>query len=185
MQCGDGEVRVIYQGELNPAEYLRALIPLPTVELSGLVTITATFCYATVTDPEDPGNYTRSGLDITFRPHVQRFATDTAVDPASHPFFKRSNFDTEHQRRRDAQEWETTVHQANTFRGSTLSQPVFDIHYNARTGGGAARDPRRIRYALVVTVRSRQTPDLYNRVLRTFAGRLEVLQPIITVPVRL
>lgn len=42
----------------------------------------------------------------------------------------------------------------------------------------------RIPYALVVTVESKQTRDLYDQVAPTYAGRLEALQPIIELPVR-
>jgi Subtilase family len=183
--CDDGMVRVLYQGELNPSQYLRALIPLPNDEyLNGYVTIESTFCYATPTDPQDPGSYTRSGLEITFRPHVRRFSREDATVPQSQPFFKKSDFDNEHVLRNDAQKWETTVHASRRFRGTSLLQPVFDVHYNARSSGGAAREAKKIRYALVVTVRSPRTPNLYDNVLRAYAGQLEALLPIIDIPVR-
>ncbi|MBV9140744.1 MAG: S8 family peptidase [Pseudonocardiales bacterium] len=44
--CDPGTVRVLYQGELTPAKYLRARIPVPHGELSGFVKIKATFCFA-------------------------------------------------------------------------------------------------------------------------------------------
>jgi hypothetical protein len=184
MMCGDGQVRVIYQGLLTPAQYLRAQIPLPPVQLAGNVRIAATFTYATEIDPEDPGSYSRAGLDITFRPHDERFESDDAVDPSPRSFFRRSAYDTEGALRRDAQKWETTLNHDETLRGSSLLNPVFDIHYNARTNGGDARSPRAIPYALVVTVESRRTADLYDRVVRAYAGRLEALQPVIELPVR-
>lgn len=146
--------------------------------------ISATFTFATETDPEDPGNYSRAGLDITFRPHDQVFVNDDAVDPKSGPFFRRSAFDTEKALRRDAQLWETTLNSSRTMRGSSLRNPVFDVHYNARSNGGAPQTPRAIPYALVLTVESRRTVDLYDQVLRAFAGRLEAFQPIIELPVR-
>jgi hypothetical protein len=183
--CDDGMVRVLYQGELTPSQYLRAPIPLPSDEyLDGYVRIASTFCYATPIDPQDPGSYTRSGLEVTFRPHMRKFASREATVPQSKSFFKRSDFDNEHVLRSDAQKWETTLHAAYRFRGSSLLQPVFDIHYNARSSGGAARDAQKIRYALVVTVWSARTPDLYDIVLRTYAGQLEALVPIIEIPVR-
>lgn len=183
--CEDGMVRVLYQGELNPSQYLRALIPLPSGEyLAGNVTIGATFCYATPTDPQDPGSYTRSGLEVTFRPHIGRFARPDSTVPQSKPFFRKTDFDNEHVLRNDAQKWETTLHATHSFRGTSLLQPVFDIHYNARSSGGAARDADKIKYALVVTVRSARTPNLYDAVLRTYAGQLEALLPIIEIPVR-
>ncbi|WP_323743720.1 S8 family peptidase [Clavibacter phaseoli] len=184
MTCSDGQVRIIYQGTLTPAQYLRAQIPLPADQLQGNVKVKATFTFATETDPEDPGNYSRAGLDITFRPHDQVFATEEAIDPKSGSFFRRSAFDTEGALRRDAQLWETTLNNSRSMRGSSLRNPVFDVHYNARANGGNAQSARAVPYALVVSVESRRTVDLYDRVLRAFAGRLEALQPIIDLPVR-
>jgi hypothetical protein len=178
-------VRVLYQGELSPSQYLRALIPIPIGEyLAGLVTIEATFCYATPIDPQDPGSYTRSGLEITFRPHAGSFSREDATVPRPRPFFRKSEFDVEQALRTDAQKWETTLHASQRFRGTSLLNPVFDVHYNARASGGAAREAKRIRYALVVTVRSPRTPDLYDTILRAYAGQLEALLPIIDIPVR-
>jgi hypothetical protein len=183
--CDDGMVRILYQGELSPSQYLRALIPLqPDEYLSGYVTVDATFCYATPIDPQDPGSYTRSGLEITFRPHVGKFANDDATVPQSRPFFRRSDFDNERILRNDAQKWETMLHATKRLRGTSLLQPVFDIHYNARSSGGTARDAKKMKYALVVTVRSPQTPSLYDNVLQAYAGQLEALMPIIEMPIR-
>ncbi|WP_143711731.1 MULTISPECIES: S8 family peptidase [Paenarthrobacter] len=185
MVCGDGEVRVVYQGELTPGRYLRAQIPMPDRGLSGKVKIAATFTYATLTDPQDPGNYTRSGLVVTFRPHDQKFAKDDALDPQSKPFFKKTAFDTEGTLRGDAQKWETVLNREQGFMAKSLRNPVFDIHYNARTNGGQAIGAERIRYALVVTVTSPRTPDLYDQVVRTYAGRLEALRPVIELPIQI
>ncbi len=182
--CEDGMVRVIYQGELSPAQYLRAPIPIPDDPLLGFVTLSATFCYATVTDPQDPGSYTRSGLEVVFRPHASRFASDEATVPKSRPFFRRAAFKTEQESRNDAQKWETTLHASDRFRPTSLLRPVFDIHYNAREAGGAARDADRIKYALVVTLRAPRVPDLYDRVVRTYSSQLQALVPIVDIPVR-
>lgn len=183
-ECPDGMVRVVYQGELSPSQYLRAPIPLPDDQLQGMVGIEATFCYATPTDPEDPGSYTRSGLEVTFRPHMARFKDSASTLPKSVSFFKKHDFETEQAMRNDAQKWETTLNAQRRFQSASLSGPVFDVHYNARSSGGAARDAERIRYALIVTIRAPRVPDLYDRVVRAFAGRLEALTPIVEIPVR-
>lgn len=183
--CADGMVRVVYQGELAPSQYVRALIPTPASGLMGFVTVRATFCYATPVDPEDPGNYTRSGLEITFRPHVGKFSKPTAVDPTSKSFFKKTDFDPEHSLRGDAQKWESVLSQEQRFRASSLQDPVFDIHYNAREAGGPARSAERMRYALVLNVTCPRVPDLYDRVSATFAGRLEALVPLVDIPVQI
>lgn len=52
--CKDGEARIVYQGELTPGQYLRTPVPLPDGVLEGMVTMTATFCFACETDAHDP-----------------------------------------------------------------------------------------------------------------------------------
>ncbi len=68
VECDDTVMRVVFQGRITASKYIRAPIPLPTGPIAGMVTINATLCYATPVDPHHPGNYTRSGLEVTFRP---------------------------------------------------------------------------------------------------------------------
>lgn len=149
-----------------------------------MVKIHATFAYATETDPEDPGNYSRAGLGVTFRPDDKKYAKDDAVDPRPQSFFKRNAFDTESELRQDAQMWETTLNATKNMRGSGLHNPVFDVHYNARSNGGGPDAPRAIPYALVVTVDARKEPDLYDRVVQTYASQLEALVPVVELPIQ-
>ncbi|HKP02856.1 MAG TPA: S8 family peptidase [Chthoniobacterales bacterium] len=185
--CPDGTARIIYQGELTPAQFLRAQIPVPTSEMKGKVGIRATFCYATRTDPEHPGNYTRSGLDVKFRPHDQRFTVRPGADvapgqPDSKPFFQLREFSNESELRRDAHKWETTLHRAKFFKPQSLRNPVFDIHYVAREGGAPVNVAQKIRYALVVTVSAPKTADLYDNIRRRYSTILVPLRPVISVP---
>lgn len=182
--CEEGSVRILYQGELSPAQYLRALIPLPQEQVKGLVSIAATFCYATPTDPQDPGSYTRSGLQVVFRPHAAKFK-DGSTEPTSRPFFQRSDYDDERTLRSDGQKWETTMRASQTLQGRSLFRPVFDIHYNARSFGGQALGAEKMRYALVVTLTAKKMVELYEIILRDYAGRLEVLKPRLEIPVRI
>jgi hypothetical protein len=181
--CEDGMVRVVYQGELSPSQYLRTQVPLPEGALSGKVYIGATFCYATQIDPQDPGSYTRSGLDITFRPHMERFSRGNSILPKTLSFFRRSDIDAAKELRSDAHKWETTLNSNLSCLSSTLRNPVFDVHYNARSSGGAPTEAAKIRCALVITVVAKRVPDLYDKVLRTYAGQLEALNPIIEIPI--
>ena len=64
--CPDNCVRVVYQDRITAACYRRIHIPLPIGGLAGMVSITATFCFATDVDPEHPSNYTKSGLSVFF-----------------------------------------------------------------------------------------------------------------------
>lgn len=182
--CSDGMVRVVYQGELSPSQYLRAAIPLPDEKLLGRVRIHATFCYATPIEPQDPGSYTTSGLEVTFRPNATKFASDDSTVAKTSSFFKKGAIATEQALRNDAQKWETTLNADRTFLPKSLFNPVFDIHYNARSAGGAARDADKIGYAMILTITAHKVPDLYDQVVRSYAGQLEVLTPVVEIPVR-
>jgi len=183
--CPAGAVRVLYQGTLDPAGYLRMSVPLPPEELRGLVTIRATIAYATPVDPSHSDAYSKAGLDIVFRPHSGRLANEEGSTVAkSRPFFQRKQFATEAERRSDVHKWETVLHRSDRLRGSSLQAPVFDIHYNAREAGHSGSGFERIRYSSVVTVEAPREPDLYNSVLRTYAGQLEAMTPVINIPLR-
>lgn len=185
--CPPGTARIVFQGELNPAQYLRAPIPMPSEQMAGNVTIKATLCYATPVDPAHPGNYTRAGMDVVFFPHDQQYAEDSPSPDKlkSDPFFQLKEFSNEQELRHQAHKWETTLHrEKKTKRASSLSNPFFTIHYNAREGSGPTRAAERIRYALVVSVSSPRTPDLYDRIVRRYATVIQPLTPLVQIPVR-
>ena len=181
--CGDGEARIIYQGELLPGKYLRARVPLPPGQLSGKVTLRATFCYASPVDPQDAAAYTKAGLIITFRPHQDQHKSGSALAD-SRPFFPAAEFRDEAELRTDLGKWETVLHAEKSFLGGSLLEPVFDIPYNARDGGGPAPSgAERIRYALVLTVRALRHPDLHEEILKAH-NALEALVPQISIPIQ-
>jgi len=185
--CPDGTVHVLYQGTLEPGKYLRARVPLPASGVSGDVKLRATFCYATETDPQDPINYTRAGLEITFRPDKTKFtktAGKLSQQPASKPFFSVGGFQTEDELRRDAHKWEPCLKATRNFRSTTLNDPSFDIHYNARKAGANDLRAQSIPYALVLTIHARQTKDLYNKVTQRYRTILQPLNPILQIPIR-
>ena len=183
--CPDGCVRVVYQDEITAAHYRRIQLPLPKQRLSGKVHITATFCFATSVDPEHPGNYTKSGLSIVFRPNRSRFNRAEAIHPATAPFFCPADlYPTERQLRADAHKWETCLHRRVSKLARSLNGPVFDIHYNARSGSRADASADKIRYALVLSVEAPRVPNLYDQVVRAYRAQLQPLQPVIQVPIR-
>jgi hypothetical protein len=176
---------IVYQGELRPASWVRMQIPIPTKPMSGLVRIAATFCFATLTDPQDPLNYTRSGLEVRFRPHDQKRTDPNQPQPNSSHFFQAKDVATEESSLRiDAHKWETTLHKCRSMQGTGLRNPVFDVHYNARAGGRAAKAADKIPYALVITVASKNTRDLYDSILQRYPTMLEPLRPVIDIPIR-
>lgn len=183
--CADDEVRVVYQGEISPAKYIRASIPVPPGEITGMVNLKATLCYKSQTDPHHPGNYTRAGLEIRFRPHSEKFKNPTQTHPNTKRFFGSSpSGATEDVLRRDAWKWENCMHSTARMRGSSLHNPVFDIHYNSRLEGRNFSPDQKLPYALIVSVKARGVADLYDQIVRKYATQLEPMRPILEVPVQ-
>ena len=182
--CPPGVARVVYQGELKPGKYLRAPLPLPVGGLNGNIRLTATFCYASPTDPQDAAAYTRAGLETVFRPNDGKIK-DGKANANTKGFFDMKKYATEEERRSDMGKWETVLHGAKKMRGTSLKNPVFDIHYNAREAGGKASGPEKIRYALIITVDAPKHANLYNEILRAYAKTLVPIQPQVSLPIRI
>jgi hypothetical protein len=134
-------------------------------------------------DPHDPSNYTRSGLDITFRPHADKFAKD-AAHPISSSFFRRTDYDTEKELRQDAHKWETTLHRRRRFNPATLKDPVFDVHYQVRESGHATVGDK-IRYAMIISVVAPKVENLYDRIVQRYQTQLEPIRPVIEIPIQI
>jgi hypothetical protein len=183
--CPDGSVRILYQGTLDPGKVTRAVVPLPDLPLKGMITIRGTFCYASQTDPHTPGDYTRAGLGVTFRPHSDKLGSPKGKKPGwipnpefpeSRSFFQEEGKIPEQSLRKDARKWDTVRHAQDTMRASSLKNPIFDIHYQAREPGSAGSPSQALRlpYALVLTISASQHADIYDDVITAFP----VLAPI-------
>ena len=176
--CPDGFIRVVYQGELTASKYLRAEIPLPEEALRGMVKIMATCCFATPIDSAHPGSYTRSGLEIFFRPNADHFDPG-ATHPKTDGFFSQSRlYETEDVLRSDAHKWETCLHGTIRKQARGLVRPVFDIHYLSRDEGHVDHQTAKIKYALVITIEAPRHADLYDMVVRKYRNRLEPMVPL-------
>ncbi|NHQ86748.1 S8 family peptidase [Iodobacter sp. HSC-16F04] len=181
--CPSGVARIVYQGELKPGKYLRASLPLPEGGLNGNIRLKATFCYASPTDPQDAAAYTRAGLETVFRPNDEKIKEGKA-NADTKGFFDMKQYATEEERRSDMGKWETVLHGSKSMRGSSLKNPVFDIHYNARESGHKANGAEKIRYALIITVEAPKHAELYNEILRAYAQTLVPIQPQVSLPIR-
>jgi hypothetical protein len=179
--CPTGVVRVVYQGLLNPGQYLRTPIPVPDAFPKGIVNITATFCIASATDPADPSNYTRSGLDIYYRPDSRKME---GKHPKTQPFFRLRDIESEGSLRENAHKWETVMHSSVRRKGPLISDPAFDVHYQTRVGGRRSTGSAAINYALVVTVTASSVVDLYDKVQLRYGNLLLPIQPRVTIQVR-
>jgi len=189
--CDDTVMRVVYQGKISASKYMRCPIPVPRTMMTGMVTIKATLCYATPVDPHHPENYTRSGLEIFFRPDKDKKREDEDGTESEHALTKtffgaqQKDYQTEEELRKDAWKWENCMHAKKRFRGSSLNDPVFDIHYNARMEGHNDTRGQEINFVLVITVEAPKVRDLYDQVVRRYATLLEQLVPVIDIPIRI
>ena len=189
--CDDYEAHILYQRLMPTSGAVRLYLPVPD-GLTGDVEIKATFSFYCDVDPEDALNCTRGGLDIQFRPDARRFAAPyvkngkiiTPTAAMTDAFFSASSFyATEHLRRDDAQKWETTLTRTKTKRASSLYQPSFDVSYIARAHGRNGVRPSNMKFALVLTLRSKSARDLYDRVIVGSGNRLQPMRPRAGVPV--
>ena len=89
-----------------------------------MVEIAATFCFATSTDPQDPLNYTRSGLEVRFRPHDGKRKDPRQIHADASYFFQAKDVSVEEaDLRADAHKWETTLHKSPDDAGLRPAQP--------------------------------------------------------------
>lgn len=150
----------------------------------GDVLLAASLVIAPEVDPEHPGTYTRSGLEVAFRPHSAKFTKRKAgAKPAKHAktrsFFSPANLygQSETVLRDDGHKWEPCLHHEEKLRSSSLADPCFDIYYHKRESGMKVVDPQPIPYAFVVSLKAPKVKDLYNRVVHAYAQQLVPLRP--------
>ena len=173
----DNTATVIYQGNLTPKKFNRMFIPIPDETIDGEVEITATLCFTSDVDPADTFYYTKSGVDINFRPHSKK-GIGANGHPKKDDFFKEENkFLNENELKKDGGKWETTLHAKKTKRGSSLFEPCFDIRYHERINGMTQNSQQSIPYALVVTIHSKKMPNLYNKIVSKYKNKLQQLKP--------
>lgn len=186
IKSDDHTAHIVYQKTISPGQWLSAEVPLPDTELKGNVELCATFCFAASTDPQHTINYTRAGLEVVFRPHSERFDVNSETQQKSKRAKSRSFFSlgtmyrgTEAELRDDAHKWETVLHERATLRGSSLRQPTFEIHYHTRDEGQVdTANTKPMPFALVLTIRCKSEPKLYDKIVTRYPGLLQQIQPI-------
>ncbi len=187
------EVKILFQGRLVAGKYVRHQIPTPAL-LQGMVELEATLCFATPVDPNFPSSYVQAGIEATFRPHSEKRGKWKDEDGVEHDsagaksvslFNQKSVYGESHERR-DAHLWDTVLKTRKSMRHTSLKDPVIELHYNRRVEGrpSTAADQPDIPYALVLTLRCKAMPDLYNQVRSRYSTSLQVLAPRANVPIR-
>lgn len=171
IDCANDTATVIYYGSLAKNKYLRAPIPFPNVPFNEAFELTATLCIQTPVDPEHSVNYTRAGMQVSFRPRFGLGDADT-----DDFFGQNSQYKTERECRSEGHKWETCLHRSKRFSADTLlSDPLFDIRYHARDSSRHVKNVSApdMQYAMVISVKVKDF-DMYN-VIRQ---RYTILNPI-------
>ena len=179
--CPAGVARIVYQGELRPGKYFRAQLPVPPEGLEGMITLKATFCYSTQVDPQDPGAYTKSALEVVFRPNKNKIKNGS---PASRSFFAGKTYSSEYDKRHIEHKWENVLHAKCRMSAKSLNCPVFEIHHIARDACSPTQNAGNIPYALILTIEAPKCTTLYTDILKSFPV-LTIIEPQVNLPVRI
>ena len=202
--CGPSTVTVAYDLSLHRNQIVAVLFPVPDgIRSDAMLDIVFTVCYTSAVQPAHAADYTRAGLELTFRPHdriysVTNPATKKFVRPkidvqaeaaqvanylamgymvSQHPV-SRSGWRRSKQEgdQRDAGKWDTLVKSELRVRSRDLHAPRLDIEYLARDGARLIQDHvPDLPLTLLVTVRAPQDVELYDRVRQ----QLPVLAPVL------
>jgi hypothetical protein len=116
---------------------------------------------------------------VTFRPHEEK-KKEGAQHAQTYSLFPSSEWRDEAELRADLGKWETVLHGAHTFRGTSLLRPIFDIHYNARDAGAPTSHAESIPYALIVTVSAPKFANIHQAILDAHEV-LQVIEPKVRV----
>ncbi len=191
IQCTDRSVTVIYQKDLEPGKYIRAEIPVPDSDtpLKQKVWITATICIATKTDPDHPSLYTRSAIEVIFRKNKDDHKKDKKgnlkKNADSTPFFSKTAGKSEGELRKHAAKWQPIYQASQEFWGRELLNPVFDIHHIPRIEGRNGKDPDKIPFAMIITIKANAEPEVYDKIVARYRGQLEILRPRTQIPLQI
>jgi hypothetical protein len=195
LDCGPGEVHVLYVDEINRGELVGYQVPIPRE--SGAVKITITLAYSSPVEPTQPTEYTSAALELAFRPHHLKYrfsppkgAGDSAVEldvtsvdarqlleqgwkMSQEPVTKslgRSGATSE-THLRDSGKWETLRHSRVNLADGDSSDPRLEVSYIARRAGTLDRSPTSVPFALLITVTDKSGgADLYDRTLKQFVA---------------
>lgn len=185
--CDDNTVTIIYQGVLTKSSGVRAAIPCPESlkQNKTKIDMSATLCFYTEVDHKHPVSYSRAGIEVTFRPHSEKFKTNKetgklSLEANSRSLFNKENIlGNEQHLRKDAHKWETCYKVTDTFQATTINDPSLDIKYLTRDEGHALtnkemRSLPELSYSLVITLRTRKNSNLYDDIVNEY----KLLQPI-------
>ena len=186
--CKDNQVQVIFQGTIKARQYMKFEIPLPDdiSEVGGNYSMKGTLCISTDVNPAHPSNYTRSGIEPIFYTGRTVFKDEKSTNETK-SFFPGSDYGkkTEEVQRSDFKKWENVLRADKTFRHSSLQNPYFVFHHNARNAGKDDEKAPDVRFSFILSIESSKDAQLYNKVVRKYRTNLKMLRPIQEIPVSL
>jgi hypothetical protein len=201
LDCAPNEATILYRDEIARGQMLSLPFPLPEQVVAGrMVTLTWTIAFAAPTDPKDPVDYTKAGIEASFRPHAETFtfthpetkhsqtvnlaanareATDLMGQgyvPSSLPkTAQHGRYRHETLRRKEDGKWESLLRAGVRKRATSLLRPQATIVYLAREDGDRLAAAPPLGFAMLLTMRAgnRDLP-LYDAVRASY----QVLQPL-------
>lgn len=185
LHCSNQKVTVIYQGKLEKLSGIQAVIPWPEglAESHENVKVSATICYYTEVDQHHSVSYSKSGLEIVFRPDESCFSVvkgKKSSVPKTEPFFSQKKvFDGSDTHRTKGHLWETCLSSQISLKASKLNKPVFDIKYLIRDEGHTIssyerRNLKPLSYSLVVTLELEGSANVYDAIRTKFSQILPI-----------
>jgi hypothetical protein len=184
------EVTVVYEDALRRDGVAGMLLPVPAgMPDDAAVELWWTLCLTVPVAPKDAVEYTKAGCEILFRPHRHRYSFTV---PGTNKRLGEADIRTERdqalqfiraggeqsrmpvsksaprvlgreQGRREGGKWESVIQQRfSRLAASTLVEPTIELKYMAREGGVLQREVDALPFSLVVTVRTRESVDLYG-----------------------
>ncbi|HKP89474.1 MAG TPA: S8 family peptidase [Thermoleophilaceae bacterium] len=201
LECSEGEVTVVVRDTIQRGGGRSYALPYPRGGAGGIVETRWTISFTSPTDPQDPVEYTLAGLELLFRPHVMRYKMTKKGEKPKTVDLRESNalnqlltdgwelgrqplprpakqWRSEQTLREDGK-WETVMRHEDSMRSASLFLPELIVAYLERSQGKlvpARSAQRELDFTLVMTVRSRRTADIYERVLAD--SRFHVLTPL-------
>lgn len=205
LTCTADEATVIYQGLIGRDEVLGFALPYPHGNQSGLFDLKWTLAFTSATDSAEAGEYTKAGLEATFRPHSSKYGFGrvdpvtgkyrivvkhlrkdsqeisqllaSGWKPGNNPASRSPKKDSSTEKnRRDQGKWESLWRAEDSLQAGSLEAPRIDISHVTREGGRITSDTEDIEFTLIATVKSRTGLPVYSQVQTSFA----VLAPLPT-----
>jgi hypothetical protein len=197
LDCEPNEVHVLYRDTIERGQVLSYKLPIPS-GCTDKVAMKITCSYFSPVEPAEASEYTRASLGMTLRPNQFVYGFTDPTTSKSQPLDLRtpeahariaagdkisaapvaklmSRLEVANEaKQREAGKWETVRSHGLGFRGEDLDGPVLELSYLARRAGALDNDPPDLSFAMVVSIRERDSTDLYDRARAEF----HVLNPV-------